>query len=829
MFLDFTAHRNNAIIMKKKTQSKKTKLRQKESLVIPKTVRETIPYRYVYPDSGIIEIKTGVFSKSYLLSDINYKDANDDVQENLFYAFMKVLNGMDSYVQCQETIFNKNIGIEEIKQKAFYKFVYDGFDHLRVEMNDRREKNIIEGKNNLIKEKYYTVSIQENSYEEALSTFSRLDAELKKNFAAVGGATATPLNTKQRLTLLYGIYNMDKPESCMLSVDDIDLVSFKKQGVTSKDVIGPAGFKFEYDHMRIGSKFARALYLKTLPNILADDVLEELTNVNCSSLTSVNFYSIPSDVAIKTIGYSITANNTELIEKMKKAGRNGYTADPELLYPNLTDGQKALFKLREDLAHNDQKMFYMNLVIVHFADTKEELDNDTETIMGVGRKKLVIIDKLLGQQNLGLDSALPLAYDRVEIKKRLLSESLAVFMPFVNKELQHDTGVIYGQHGSSRNLIRIDRKRLPNGNGFIFGQPGSGKSMEAKDEIINTFLQYPNDTVFVVDPEGEYAPIAELLDGTVIKISPESKFHLNPLDFNDSFSDEKDPVWYKSDFLINIFESSIMQDRFGSGMSAGAKTLIDNCTRQLYMSYFEKLKEKNEEISVETNPTLVDFYEILKNQPGRDARELANALQLYTTGSLNYFSHKTNVKIDNRFVVFDISGMGNTLKTLGLLIVLDFIWRRIIENGLRGKNTWFYVDEAHLLFRNDNSANFMRDLYKRARKYGGLNTSITQNIEDLLLNDTARTMISNSNFVVMLRQSSTDKQMLADLLNIPESQLKFITETPPGQGLIYTGEKSIVPFINVIGPGKLYDAMTTKVGEKKIEIVEEKKKLEEYV
>jgi type IV secretory pathway VirB4 component len=354
--------------------------------------------------------------------------------------------------------------------------------------------------------------------------------------------------------------------------------------------------------------------------------------------------------------------------------------------------------------------------------------------------------------------------------------------------------------------------------------------MEAKDEIINTFLEYPEDTVFVVDPEGEYAPLAKLLNGTVIKISPDSASHLNPLDFHSNFADDGDPIWYKTDFLINIFESSILNDRYGSGLSAGAKSLIDKCTRSLYLKTIEELKEREEEMTPEKTPTLSDFHKILMNEPGRDARELAQALELYTTGSLNYFNHKTNVEINNRFVVFDISEMGKSLKTLGLLIVLDYIWKKILERGSMGKNTWFYVDEAHLLFRNDNSAEFMRDLYKRARKFGGINTSITQNIEDLMTNEIARTMISNSNFVVMLRQSTSDKMMLAELLNIPDSLLTFITESPKGQGLIYTGEKSIAPFVNTIPKGILYDAMTTKVGEKATEIVEAPtNELEAYV
>lgn len=808
---------------------KNKKKDQKPGLNIPKTVRESIPYRYVYPDTGIIEIDKGVFSKTYLLGDINYKDANEETQEHLLGAFIKVLNSMGAYVQCQETIFNKNIGDDEIKKRAFYELKYDGFDHLRVELNDRRENNILEGKNNLIKEKFYTVAIQENSYEDAVTVFARMDSELANSFNNVGGATAKPLNTEERLSLLYSIYNMDKSDDCPLMSGEMTLENLKKQGITSKDVIGPAGFKFDYDHMRIGTKYARALYVKALPNVLGDNFLEELTDINCSSLTSVNFYSIPSDVAMKSVSYSINSTNSELSNRLRSAGRSGYAADPELMYPKITDSQKELFKLREDLSRNDQKMFYMNLIVVHFADTKEELDNDTEAIITAGRKSLVIIDKLLGQQNLGLDSALPLGYDRVEIKHRLLSESLAIFTPFVNKELQHTTGIFYGQHTTSRNLIRIDRKLLDNGNGFIFGTPGSGKSMEAKDEMINTFLEYPNDTVFVVDPEGEYAPIAEILGGTVIKISPESDSHLNPLDFHSKLSDGDDPIWYKTDFLINVFESSIINDRYGSGLSAGAKTLIDKCTRNLYFKYMEEMKAKRADFSPETAPTLLEFYKILKMEPGRDARELAQALELYTTGSLNYFTHRTNVEINNRFVVFDISDMGKSLKTLGLLIVLDFIWRKILENHAKGKHTWFYVDESHLLFRNITSAEFMRDLYKRARKYGGINTSITQNIEDLMTNDIARTMISNSNFVVMLRQSTPDKMMLADLLNIPSSMLGFITESPKGHGLIYTGEKSIVPFVNIIRPGKLYNAMSTKLGDKVIDFKEqEEESLEAY-
>ena len=816
------------MLMTSKKGKKKAEKKTEQKASIPKTVRDSIPYRYVYPETGIIEIKEGVFSKSYLLGDINYKNSNGDVQEELMKAFKKVLNSMDSYVQCQETIFNKNIGDAEIKRQAFYELKYDGYDHLRVELNKRREANILEGKNNLVKERYYTVSIQEKCYEDAVSTFARLDSSLRESFEAVGGATATPIDTMTRLGLLHGIYNMDKRSPFILTEGGITLDDLRRRGITTKDAVGPAGFEFKYDHMRIGTKFARALYLKILPNQLGDDILDELTDVSCSSLTSINFYSVPSDLAMKNIGHNITATNSELVDRMKSAGRGGYAVDPELMYPTIMDSQRELFQLRDELTHNDQKLFYMDLVIVHFADSLVELDSDTDSIIAVANQHIVTMEILLGQQSLGLDSALPLAYDRLAMKHRVPTKSLAVFMPFVNKELQHACGTFYGVHASSRNLIRIDRKSLDNGNGWIFGKPGCGKSVTAKDEMINVYLEYPDDTIFIIDPEGEYTPVADLLNeaqpgsATVIKISPNSDSHINPLDFHQKLSDGDDPIWYKTDFLINMFESSIINDRFGVGLSAGAKTLIDKCTRSLYFKYFEDLRLRGAKASSETAPTLKDFHDMLMNESGREARELASALELYTTGSLNYFSHRTNVDINNRFVIFDISEMGSALTTLGLLIVQDYILKKIIENGARGKNTWFYVDEAHLLFRKETSAEFMNTLYKRARKHGGINTSITQNVDDLITSDIARTMIANSNFVVMLKQGASDKMMLAELLSIPNSMLPFITESPQGQGLIYTGEKSIVPFVNKIpNDGVIYKAITTKVGEKAITIMDD--------
>lgn len=808
-----------------KSKADKAKKKQKEKLVIPKTVQQSIPYVAVYEDSGIIEIKPGVFSKSFSLKDINYQIAKQIDQDEMFISYGTLLNMFDSVTDCQVTVFTRNIDDAQFKESTLYQLNYDSFDELRIEMNNMINKRMREGKNNRVVEKYLTISMQADSYDNVVSSFSRLESEIRSNVKKIGGSEATPLTTAERLCILHDIYNIGHEGEFGTKVSkfngDLAAFSFKdmvKQGLTTKDVIGPNSMEFKSDYMKVGDKYARALYLKNIATILPDNFLAELTDIDCNMLTSINFRSVRPDEALKAISRQIVGVNSNVIDRQKKASKSGYAFD--LISPELSEHREEMLELRRNITSQNQKLFITNLVIVHFADELDKLDEDTEAIFTVARKFMCRIDKLVWQQELGLASALPLANNKLKIQRKLTTESLAVFMPFVNQELKQQNGFYYGQNAISHNLIFYDRLSGQNYNGFIFGTPGSGKSFSAKQEIINSLLKKTNSEVIVIDPEAEYSPMAQILGGQEIRIANGSNNCINPMDIDTSYDDD-DPVSFKSDFIISLIESAFA-DRYG--LNATQRSIIDRCCRSVYSDYFDKLGYEVKANDKSKMPTLMQFQEVLQNQPGYESQQLATSLEMFTKGSLDIFAHHTNVDYDKRFVVYNIKDVGKNLKSMAYLVVLDNCWQRIVRNRKKGINTYLFVDEAHILFRTETSVNYLREIYKRSRKYGAVITCITQNVADLLENDTARTMISNSEYIQLLRQAPLDKFQLAELLNISDTQLSFITNSGAGEGLMYTRE-GIIPFINKFDSDtKLYKAMTTKLSD----IIEDKRTEEDY-
>ena len=578
----------------------------------------------------------------------------------------------------------------------------------------------------------------------------------------------------------------------------------RKLGLSTKDCIGPMSFKFEKDYMMIGDKYARALFLSDLPTFLTDNILAELTNTDCNMLTTLNYESIQQDKALRIVQNQMININANVIDKQKRASKAGYSTD--LISPELTKAQSEANELLQDLTSKNQKMFLLTIVIVHFADTLEELNKHTEIISSTARKFICRVRVLHYQQENGLNSALPLCNNQLHIKRTLTTESTSIFMPFSSQELMQKEGLYYGLNAVSRNLILLNRKASKNANGFILGTPGSGKSFSAKREMLNVLLN-TNDDVIVIDPEREYGPMAEMLGGEVVRIAAGSKYHLNPMDLDSDYADEDDPITLKSDFILSLCES-VVGGRYG--LDPIQRSIIDRCCRLVYAEYVQDFNPAK-------LPTLLDFQNLLEAQPEREAREIAIALEIYTRGSLDIFAHHTNVNNTGRFVIYDIKDIGNNIKTMAMLIVLDSIWNRIIQNRKKGKRTWFYIDEIYLLFTNETSATFLQQLYKRARKWGGVPTGITQNVEDLLRSETARTMLSNCEFIQMLNQAPLDRAELAHLLNISNTQLSYITNSASGEGLIYTGS-SIVPFVDKFPTDTLmYKAMTTKVDEMKKE------------
>lgn len=793
----------------KKTKHKKFK--------VPKTVQQSIPYLYVYEDNGIIEISEGVYTKSYELRDINYQVAKEQEQEDMFEKYSAFLNSFDSNVKFQICINNKSIDKKMFEDITLLKEKYDGFDELREEYNEMLRKKINEGRNNMEREKYLTLRVEADSLSEAELIFSRLDGEISVNLRKVGGSDATPLSTMERLRILHDLYNPDevgtfgikKYEDDEIISESFSFENMRKQGLSTKDCIAPMSFEFKRDYMRVGDKYARALFLKDIPSRVADNVLSELTNMNCHMLTSLNLESVPADEALKRVKNQLTNVNATMIEKQKRAARNGYSF--ELTSPDLQKAINDGNNLLEELTTNNQKMFMLTLTIVHFADNLDDLNVDTQSIQSTARRLVCEIKPLTFLQENGLATTLPLANNKLAIKRTLTTYSTAVFMPFVSQELQQKGGFYYGLNAVSKNLLLFNRKLAKNGNGFILGTPGGGKSFAAKNEMLNVLLN-TDDDVIVIDPEGEYYPMADLLHGQVVRIATGSNVHINPMDMDLDYADGDDPITLKSDFIISLCETAV---NARDGLSSRARSIIDRCCKAVYEDYVQDAERHGGKANKDLIPTLLDFQRKLEEQSSQNnyvAQELAESFEIFTKGSLNIFAHKTNVEYNNRFVVYNIRDIGSTIKAMGLLVVLDNIWNRIIENSKKGKYTWVYIDEIYLLFKTENSANFLKELFKRARKFYGIPTGITQNVGDLLENDIARTMISNCEYIQMLNQAPLDRRDLSQLLNISETQLSYITNSSPGEGLLYNGS-SIIPFVNQFPKNKLYYVMTTKPSE----------------
>lgn len=773
----------------------------KKKVRIPKTTQQSVPYSMAFEDGVLIHGKNR-YSKSFQFKDINYQVAKQEDQEEVFAKYCEFLNFFDQSVDLQITITNKNFNKDDFEEKLVIKSKDDVLEPFRSEYNTMLKKKIVGGKNEIKRNKYITVSVEAGSVDEARNTFLRIESETKNVFKRMGSEIAG-LDLNQRLELLHDIYRMGQEGHFRY-----DPTEHKRKGLITKDLIAPDSFTFKRDHMIIGDKFARAIYVKDLPTFLNDKFLSEISDFSFNLLLTMNIKSVDSVKALRIVKKQITGMEANKIEYQKRSLKNGYLEAfiPHELKHSLDEAKELL----DDLINKNQKMFLTNVLIVHFADSLDALNKDSKEIMNIASKFLCQIGTLHYQQEDALNSVIPYGLNLIKASRTLTTESTAIFMPFTNQELFQEGGMYYGLNAVSRNLIMFNRLSLKNPNGFILGTPGSGKSFAAKREMVNVLLN-TDDDVIIIDPEREYTRLVTNFKGEVIHISAGSKNYLNPLDMTMDYADDDDPLLLKSDFILSLCEV-IVGGRYG--LSPREKSIIDRCLKLTYHNYLQTFDPNDV-------PTLYDFYEQLKAQDDEEAIQIATALELYVKGNLSVFSNKTNININNRFVCFDIKDLGKQLKTMGMLIVLDQVWNRITLNRSKGKRTWIYLDEIYLLFANEYSANFLFELYKRARKWGGVPTGITQNVEDLLKSELARRMLSNSDFLMMLNQAPSDRNELADLLNISDTQLSYVTNADSGQGLLFVGN-AIVPFKDEFPRNtKLYKMMTTKVDEVAAEVAAE--------
>lgn len=782
---------------------------------VPKTVQGSIPYLGVY-ENGIFQNDENTYSKVYKIPDMNFLIEDTERQKEIFGNFMELLSSFGPEVHVQQVIFNKTIKPAELESKVLMKTQNDKLNEYREEMNEMLIDKMAKASNNIIHEKYFVLSVEADDIVAAKATFERLDREISAGFERVTKTTTKPLTLIKRLSLMYDIYNMDsnvpfyrrtkmKKDNVM---ESFNMRHIQKMGLTSKDVIGPSALTFERDHMIIGTTYARAMMVSNLPSFLRGDILTELSNMPFNMLTSVHYRALPQSKAITLLKNKLVDVNANVVTLQKKASRNGYSVD--VISPEIKQASQEVESLMGDLTQDNQKLFYTTITAVIFAKTKEELDENTKLFQATAERFVCQAMILATQQEAGLTTALPLGRNKLKVERLLNSRAAAIFLPFGVKELWQDDGMYYGLNGVSKQMILYNRSSAINGNGCIFGVPGSGKSFSAKREIVNVLL-HTDDDVFVIDPENEYAGLAKLFYGSSIRIAPGSDVHINPMDMGLDYSAEgDDPITMKADFIASICEAAT-GSRYP--LTPIQKSVIDRCVKNVYREYIRTLRAEGKSEDAKIVPTLRDFYEEVKLQPEPEAHNLALALEKFVEGTQNSFAFRTNVNVNNRFTIYNIKDIGTGMKSIGLQVCLDNIWNKMITNYKKGKRTWLYCDEFHLLAQTEISAKYTQQIWRRARKWNGIPTGITQQVEDMMKTEEGRAIIGNSEFVMMLSMNAYGRAQMQQMYNLTDAEMEYITSSGSGHGLIYNG-KDIIPFVDEFPKDtKLYNAMTTKAGE----------------
>ena len=766
-----------------------SKKRTTEPDVIPTTVEQAIPLLGISED-GICLVGRNLWSKTFRFTDINYSVASGEDKEGMFLGYSEILNSLDSGATTKITINNRRIQRSQFEKTNMLPLMGDRLDYYRKEYNSILERNA-----NLscgvIQDKYLTVTVEKRTLEEAMGYFNRVGAELTALFAKLG-SRLEEVSEEEKLRMLHDFFHRG-------SEDDFryDRTLNARRGHDFKIAFAPQSMEFRSDYFKMEGRYGRVLYLKDYANFIKDSFVAELTDIDRSLMLSIDAEPIPMDKAVRQGESKLLAVETNISNWQRKQNQNN-NFSATIPY-DMEQQREESRDFLNDLVARDQRMIPALITIVHTANSKEQLDADTESIQQCARKHLCSMSILRWQQLEGLNTCLPYGGTKLRIRRTLTTESLAVFMPFRVQEVCHKQGIYLGNNAISKNLIMVNRGELMNGNSFITGVSGSGKSILAKQEIVNLYFSDRNADILVIDPEREYK-IVEALGGERITVSATSKHHINAMDMNQDYGDGANPVTLKSEFLLSLCEQLI------GSLGPKQKSIIDRCTTLVYRNYLFGG-------CVGETPTLKDFRRILMEQPEPEAKDLAIAIELFVDGSLNTFAMPTNVDTKNRFICYDIHDLGKQMMPIGMLVVLDSILNRITANKAKGRRTYVFLDEIYLLFQQEYSANFLFTLWKRVRKYGAYITGITQNVEDLLQSHTARTMLANSELVVMLNQAATDREQLAELMGISELQMSYITNAEAGHGLVKIGG-ALVPFVNHLPKDtELYRLMTTKFGE----------------
>ena len=753
----------------------------RERMNIPRSVQQVIPVKRIWLDG--IWLVGNKYSKCWRFTDINYAIASKDDKTSMFLDYSELLNALDSNATTKITVCNKRMNKHAFEESILLPLQGDQYDGYRKEYNDMLLDNVTDVSNSIVQERYVTVSVAVKNIDEARSYFNRVGADLSAHLSQLS-SFCEELNSVERFRIFHDFFRAGEEVSFSMN-----LKQMIRQGRSFRDYICPDTFEFSKDCFKMGKTYGRVLFLKDYASYIKDSLVAELCELNRNLFFSIDIIPIPTDEAVREVENKLLGVETNITNWQRKQNQNNNFS--AVIPYDLEQQRKEAKEFLDDLTTRDQRMMFGLVTIVHTAKNKKQLDRDTETLQSIARKHLCQLAVLKFQQMDGLNTALPYGLRKINALRTLTTESAAVLMPFRAHEIMDVGGTYCGMNAISHNLIIANRKNLINGNGFILGVSGSGKSFFTKREIVSLFLG-TNDEIIIADPQNEYTSLVNALGGAAINLSPTSPNHINAMDLALGYGDSENPLIAKSEFVLSFIE----QIMGGTGkLEAVDKSIIDRCLTNIYAEYLSS----NYTIQP---PTLSDLYAELKKQKEKQAKVLALAIEMIAQGNLNMFAHQTNVDVHNRLIAYGIRDLGKQLRTPGMLVMTDAIRNRVARNRERGIRTHVILDEMHIFFANDLSAQFFAESWKQFRKDGALATGITQNVEDCLKSLTARTMLA-----------PTDRIELAKLLHISDNQLSYITNVGFGKGLLKCGN-SIVPFVdNFPKNTRLYQLMSTKPGE----------------
>ena len=772
-------------------QKQKKKRGQYQKKLAPKrNVQDLLRYEKMF-ESGICEIVPNYYSKSVRFSDVNYQIAQQDEQLLIFQKYGELLNSLDDMIHLTITILKKRVELDEMTDKLFYESKGDQHDSYREEVNQMLLQKINEGENRFTKENYLTFSTPANHLEQAKQLLGRIEKNLIGNLEEIG-STVDPLNGLKRLKLVNQL--LKSSEHFQFNYSDLVF-----NPLSTKAVIAPSSFNFKKkNYFEINEEYAQILYLKDYPARLSDKLMAELMEIPEEITLSIHIDPVGAEQANHLVQIKKAYMEGDKVAAQRKATQKGY--DPYTSIPyELTNSIHEANLLLDDLLKEGQNLFFVSVFVYFRTNTKEKLTDIAERVLSIARKNGCGFHYLDYLQLEGMNSVLPFGKNWITTRRTLTTASAAIFIPFTAQELDHEEGKYYGMNELTKNVVRINRKRLNTPSGMILGSSGSGKGVAKKYEEITTLLKNPTDEIVSIDPEDEDTLIGQTFDAQIVKIAPNTDTFINLLDITDDLSGEVDPVKLKSDFLLTAFEALIGGQ---SGLNSAQRSIIDRVTRLTYFNYFHSQDKQM--------PTLAkEWFTLLKEQPEKEAQALVLDLELYIEGSLAIFSHTTNIELNKRFIIYNTKELGSQLKTFGMMVVLEQVWNRVVRNRDRGITTWIYIDEMQLMLNDPYCENYFFELWSRIRKWGAIPTGITQNVETLLLSDKARRMLSNTEFIIMLKQAKSDLDELSTLFRLSTQQQKHLIHPPKGAGLIRAGH-AIVPFSNTVdSTTRLYELITT--------------------